>query len=118
MKKITLLFIVIAYAAPSIFRLVTFPARDSYDYSLLLSSLSTILLAIACIWTLKGSRIFKYIACGCLLLRGIFLIPFYFAPAIEELAMRLLLGSYGVFLIVSCVWILFVYRSRNKTSIV
>ncbi|MDD3313790.1 hypothetical protein [Pseudodesulfovibrio sp.] len=116
MKDIMLSVVVLSYAIPLAFKLVDFVKEDRSGYWLASPVLSVLFLVVASILTAKGSVVFKYITCGYLMLCGLFMIPCYFAPAIEGLSMRLFLGSYGVLWIVSSIWIFLAYPDRRKTT--
>jgi len=113
MKNTILLLIVISYIIPSAFKLEAFLTNGRPVYWLVLPFLSSATIAISSLLTVKGSSIAKYITCGYLLLCGLFMIPCYFAPAIEGLPMRLFLGSYGVFWIISAIWIFRAYPGKR-----
>lgn len=113
MKKVILSLIVISYIIPSAFKLITYIREDFPVYRLGFPLLSSVFLVVISFLTSKGGRISKYLTCIFFMLCGLLMLPYFIAPAIESLSIRLFLGASGVWWIASSVWI---FCSYSKTA--
>jgi hypothetical protein len=115
-KQIALLIITLSYDVPASIKSVYLFCNGAGLLMALLSAVTLIMFSCSNFFLAKGNIFCKYASSLFLLAAGGYMSLLFFIPIPEAVAIKIFLGSYGIFWIASSFWIFRNYPIKKKES--